>query len=86
MLDNGEYEGIYTVRAKCIIGDCKKSSITSMIGGFKPNNIKPKWYSIIITQSFKEVLLNCAKHDDSFIYSFSNTSDDKLCTSTTQDN
>ena len=75
MLDNGEYEGIYTVRAKCIISDYKKSSINSMIGGFKPNNIKkPNWYSIIITQSYKEALLNCAKHDESFIYTFSNTS------------
>jgi energy-coupling factor transporter ATP-binding protein EcfA2 len=75
MLDNGEYEGIYTVRDKCIISDYKKSSINSMIGGFKPNNIKkPNWYSIIITQSYKEALLNCAKHDESFIYTFSNTS------------
>jgi hypothetical protein len=65
MFDNGEYEGIYTVRDKCIISDYKKSSINSMIGGFKPNNIKkPNWYSIIITQSYKETLLNCAEHDE----------------------
>ncbi len=71
VLENGEYESIYTVKNKCVISDYKKNCINSMIGGFKPNNIKkPHWYSIIVTQCKLEELRFAVKHDDSFIDTF----------------
>ena len=68
-----DYDGedIYTIRHKCVISDYKKSCINSMIGGFKPNNIKkPHWYSVIVTQCKLEALRFVVKHDDSFVDTF----------------
>ena len=77
-VNDGQYEDIYTVKNKCIISDYKKTCINSMIGGFKPNNIKkPHWYSVIVTKCKLEALRFAVQHEDSFVDTFM-TGDDQL--------
>ena len=74
--DDIDEEQIYTIKHKCCITDYKKSSINSMIGGFKPNNVKrPNWFSVIVTQCKLEALRFAVQYDESFIDTFITNND-----------
>ena len=68
---DGDYEHIYVVKNKCVLSDYKKSCINSMIGGFKPNDIKRvQWHSEHVTESKIEALQFAIKYEGSFINTF----------------
>jgi hypothetical protein len=56
---------------ECCVTDYKKACINSMIGGFKPNNIKKaSWFSVVVTQCKLEALRFAVQYDESFVDTF----------------
>jgi hypothetical protein len=47
VLDNGEYESIYTVKNKCVISDYKKNCINNMIGTTNIETDRPIYDQIV---------------------------------------